>query len=32
MYMDLKIRRCLKSKIIHVPITEAAIPKGKCAD
>jgi hypothetical protein len=28
-YMDLKIRRCLKSKIIHVPITEAAVSKGK---
>ena len=28
-YMDLKIWRCLKSKIIHVPITEAAVTKGK---
>jgi hypothetical protein len=26
--MDLKMRRCLKSKIIHVPITEAAVAKG----
>ena len=31
-YMDLKIRRCLKSKIIHVPIAEATVLKGKCAD
>jgi hypothetical protein len=28
-YMDLKIRRCLESKVIHVPITEDVIPKGK---
>jgi hypothetical protein len=28
-YMDLEIRRCLKSKIIHVPRTEATVAKGK---
>jgi hypothetical protein len=28
-YADLKIRRCLKSKIIHMPRTDDAVAKGK---
>jgi hypothetical protein len=27
--MDLKIRRCLESKVIHVPVTVVAVAKGK---